>query len=212
MTRRQTNPVSEISIRRLLRYLRLLEALADLQVEKTSSSELSILAGASPSQVRRDLLFLGGLGKRGSGYDVTGLINKLRDALKLRRDWSVYIVGAGNIGFGLANYRGFRERRFTISGLYDDDPTTIGTTRGTQTVRNVADLQTDALRERPDIAVIATPAVSAQTVADLLVKAGFRAILNFAPTSLSLPPSVHVQSVDLATELEMLAFQLTQSE
>ena len=190
-------------------YLRYLEDL-DTQGQQTASSdELAHLCGTTPAQVRKDLSFFGSFGKRGLGYPVHELTAHLRDILGLERDWKVVIVGAGKIGAALANYRGFRQRGFRIVGVYDNDPSKIGKPWGEAIVRDMADLAQDIQREEAPIAVLAIPSDDAQDVVDRLVGAGIRAILNFAPAQITVPPHVSLKSVNMAMELEGLSFALT---
>ncbi len=192
-------------------YVRYLEEL-DTQGQKTASSdELAHLCGTTPAQVRKDLSFFGSFGKRGLGYPVHELTAHLRQILGLEREWKVVIVGAGKIGAALANYRGFRQRGFKIVGVYDNDPTKIGKPWGEAIVHDMADLARDIQREEAPIAVLAIPSDDAQDVVDRLVGAGIRAILNFAPAQITVPPHVSLKSVNMAMELEGLSFALTNS-
>lgn len=190
-------------------YLRYLEDL-DTQGQQTASSgELAHLCGTTPAQVRKDLSFFGSFGKRGLGYPVHELTAHLREILGLEREWKVVIIGAGKIGAALANYRGFRQRGFKIVGVYDTDPTKIGKPWGEAIIHDMADLAQDIRREETPIAVLAIPSDDAQDVVDRLVGAGIRAILNFAPAQITVPPHVSLKSVNMAMELEGLSFALT---
>ena len=192
-------------------YLRYLEDL-DTQGQQTASSdELAHLCRTTPAQVRKDLSFFGSFGKRGLGYPVHELTAHLRQILGLEREWKVVIVGAGKIGAALANYRGFRQRGFRVVGVYDNDPSKIGQPWGEAIVHDMADLAQDIQREETPIAVLAIPSDDAQDVVDRLVDAGIRAILNFAPAQITVPPHVSLKSVNMAMELEGLSFALTNS-
>jgi redox-sensing transcriptional repressor len=195
-------------VRRLSAYLRFLEECQTQRIPTVSSEELARLAGTTSAQVRKDLSFFGSFGKRGLGYEVLDLIARLRGILGLGHPWRVIIVGAGKIGSALAQYAAFRERGFHIVAVYDSDAAKIGAAHNGQRVRDVARLLDEAARERPDIAVITVPAASAQATADLVVRAGIRGILNFAPTPVRVPPGVTVQTVNMATELEVLSYTL----
>ncbi len=195
-------------MRRLSAYLRFLEECRARQTPTVSSDDLAQLAGTTSAQVRKDLSFFGSFGKRGLGYEVPDLIARLRGILGLERPWRVVIVGAGKIGSALAQYAAFRERGFHVIAVYDSDPAKIGAARDGHRIRDVAHLIAEAVRERPDIAVIAVPAASAQATADLVVRAGIRGILNFAPAPLRVPRGVTVQTVNMATELEVLSYAL----
>ena len=199
------------SARRLSTYLRYLENL-DTQGQQTASSdELAHLCGTTPAQVRKDLSFFGSFGKRGLGYPVHEMTAHLREILGLEREWKVVIVGAGKLGAALANYRGFYQRGFRIVGVYDNDPNKVGKPWGEAIVRDMADLTQDIEREDAPIAVLAIPSDDAQGVVDRLVGAGIRAILNFAPAQITVPPHVSLKSVNMAMELEGLSFALTNS-
>ncbi len=190
-------------------YLRYLEDLDTRGQQTASSDELAHLCGTTPAQVRKDLSFFGSFGKRGLGYPVHELTAHLREILGLEREWKVIIVGAGKIGAALANYRGFRQRGFTIVGVYDNDPNKVGQPWGEAIVRPMDELARDVAREDASIAVLAIPSEDAQAVVDLVVNAGVRAILNFAPAQITVPPHVSLKSVNMAMELEGLSFALT---
>jgi redox-sensing transcriptional repressor len=203
--------IADSTVRRLSMYLRYLEDLDTQGQETASSDELAHLCGTTPAQVRKDLSFFGSFGKRGLGYPVHELTAHLREILGLEREWKVVIIGAGKIGAALANYRGFRQRGFRIVGVYDNDPRKIGQPWGEAIVHDMADLVQDIRREEAPIAVLAIPSEDAQDVVDHLVGAGIRAILNFAPAQITVPPHVSLKSVNMAMELEGLSFALTNS-
>jgi redox-sensing transcriptional repressor len=203
--------IADSTVRRLSMYLRYLEDLDTQGQETASSDELAHLCGTTPAQVRKDLSFFGSFGKRGLGYPVHELTAHLREILGLEREWKVVIIGAGKIGAALANYRGFRQRGFRIVGVYDNDPKKIGQPWGEAIVHDMADLVQDIRREEAPIAVLAIPSEDAQDVVDHLVDAGIRAILNFAPAQITVPPHVSLKSVNMAMELEGLSFALTNS-
>jgi redox-sensing transcriptional repressor len=171
-----------------------------------SSEALAKATGVNSAKVRKDLSHLGSYGTRGVGYDVAYLIHQIRRELGLTQDWPVVIVGVGNLGHALANYRGFAERGFRIEALLDADPDKIGEVVGGLVVRGVDELPAIVREHDVAIGIICTPAAAAQDVADLLVAAGVRSILNFAPVILSAPEGVSVRKVDLAIELQILAF------
>jgi redox-sensing transcriptional repressor len=201
--------IAESTVRRLSVYLGFLEETADRGVETISSDELARRGGTTSAQVRKDLSFFGSFGKRGLGYSVPELISSLRDILGLKREWSVVIIGAGKIGTALAQYQGFRQRGFRVTAVYDADPRQIGSRWESLVVRDVAQVERDIARDRPDIAVLAVPSHAAQGAADRLVRAGIKAILNFAPTQLHVPNEVTVRNVNMAMELEGLSFALS---
>jgi redox-sensing transcriptional repressor len=200
--------IAQPTVRRLSLYLRFLEDCDERGLATVSSQELARLGGTTSAQVRKDLSVFGSFGKRGLGYAVPELTTALRDILGLGREWRVVIVGAGKIGTALAQYAGFRQRGFTIIAVYDNDPAKIGTRWAGHTVRDVAQLEADAAREQPAIAVLAVPAERAQETADRIVRAGVTGILNFAPAQLHVPAGVTVQTVNMAAELEVLSYAL----
>ena len=201
--------IADSTVRRLSLYLRFLEESTNRGLVTISSDELARRGGTTSAQVRKDLSFFGSFGKRGLGYSVPELTESLREILGLRRDWQVIIVGAGKIGTALAQYRGFRQRGFRVTAVYDRDPKKIGTRWDTLTVRDMAEIERDIAKEHPDIAVLTTPAEEAQVVVDRLVSAGMRALLNFAPIQLQVPADVTLKNVNMAMELEGLSFALT---
>jgi redox-sensing transcriptional repressor len=201
--------IAESTVRRLSLYLQVLESYAGRGLQTISSDELAAEGGTTSAQVRKDLSFFGSFGKRGLGYSVPELSRELREILGLGREWRVFIIGAGKIGAALAQYRGFRQRGFTIVAVYDNNPAVIGRRWEGLEVRDIAQLERDAAREKPDIAVLAVPAEHAQAVVDRIVSAGIPAILNFAPAQLHVPDGVALKSVNMAMELEGLSFMLT---
>ena len=201
--------IADSTVRRLSLYLRFLEESTNRGLVTISSDELARRGGTTSAQVRKDLSFFGSFGKRGLGYSVPELTESLREILGLRRDWQVIIVGAGKIGTALAQYRGFRQRGFRVTAVYDRDPKKIGTRWDALTVRDMAEIERDIAKEHPDIAVLTTPAEEAQVVVDRLVSAGMRALLNFAPIQLQVPADVTLKNVNMAMELEGLSFALT---
>jgi redox-sensing transcriptional repressor len=204
--------IAESTVRRLSLYLLVLEQAAARGQQTISSDALAEDGGTTSAQVRKDLSFFGSFGKRGRGYDVAELVTQLQEILGLGREWKVYIVGAGKIGSALVSYRGFAQRGFRVLGIYDSNPQLIGRMIDGVGIRSMAQLEHDAARELPDIAVLTVPAESAQQVADRLVAAGVRAIMNFAPAALHVPPSITVKSVNMALELEGLAYALVHRE
>jgi len=198
--------VPEATVGRLPLYHRVLVDLADSGVATVSSDELATTAGVSPAKLRKDLSFLGSYGTRGVGYEVSVLIDQIGAELGISSEWPVVIVGIGHLGHALANYGGFASRGFRLVALFDDAPQLVGTAVAGLTVRPFADLPSVAGTEGVLIGVVATPAPAAQQVADALVAAGINSILNFAPVVLAVPPMVDVRRVDLASELQILAF------
>jgi redox-sensing transcriptional repressor len=203
---RVSRRIPEATVARLPVYLRCLIEVAEAKTVTISSERLAEMAGVNAAKVRKDLSYLGSYGTRGVGYEVEYLLFHINRVLGLTQDWPVVIVGVGNLGHALANYRGFSARGFRIVALVDADPAKLGERVGGLSVRALDDLPEIALQEHVAIGIIATPAVAAQDVADRLVAAGVRSILNFAPAVISVPPTVSVRKVDLSIELQILAF------
>lgn len=203
--------IADSTVRRLSVYLRFLEAFEERGLATVSSDELARRGGTTSAQVRKDLSFFGSFGKRGLGYAVPELATALRDILGLGRQWKVVIVGAGKIGAALAQYRGFRQRGFSIVAAYDTNPEKIGRSLEGIEIRDMAQFEADVAKEHPEIAVLATPTDAAQSVLDRVNRAGIKAVLNFAPVQLHAPNDVTVKTVNMAMELEGLTFALTNS-
>jgi redox-sensing transcriptional repressor len=201
--------IADSTVRRLSAYLRFLEDFEGRGLATISSEELAKRGGTTSAQVRKDLSLFGSFGKRGLGYSVPELSKQLREILGLGREWRVVIVGAGKIGAALAQYRGFRQRGFVILRAYDNNPDKIGRTVEGMAVSDISQIERDFAREQPDIVVLALPGEAAQRILDRIVKAGVKAILNFAPTQLQAPADVTVKTVNMAMELESLSFALT---
>ena len=191
---------------RLPVYLRGLVDMAEAGSTTVSSEALAEAAGVNSAKVRKDLSHLGSYGTRGVGYDVAYLIHQIRRELGLTQHWAIVIVGIGNLGHALANYRGFAERGFRVAGLLDSDPAKVGEVVGGLAIRHIDDLAALVAEEDVAIGVVATPAAVVQELADHMVAAGIRSILNFAPAVIAVPAGVSVRKVDLAIELQILAF------
>jgi redox-sensing transcriptional repressor len=201
--------IADSTVRRLSAYLRFLEDFEQRGLATISSEELAKRGGTTSAQVRKDLSFFGSFGKRGLGYSVPELAGRLREILGLGKEWRVVIIGAGKIGAALAQYRGFRQRGFTILAAYDNNPDKIGRSLEGIPVRDTSHLERDLQREKPDIVVLTVPGDEAQALVDRMVKAGIKAILNFAPAQLQAPADVAIKTVNMAMELEGLSFALT---
>lgn len=199
------------TVARLPVYLR---SLGDLgPAEPTCSSDrLAEIAGVNPAQVRKDLSYLGSHGTRGVGYKVADLLKQLREALGLTHGYAVAIVGAGNLGTALSNYRGFEPWGFDLAAVFDADRSKIGRPVDGLIVEDIETLAEVVAERGIVIGIVATPTESAQDVADRLVAAGVKSILNFAPAVLRVPEGVEVRRVDLSTELQILTFHLTNTE
>ena len=200
--------IAESTVRRLSLYLRFLEEFQGQGIATISSDALATRGGTTSAQVRKDLSFFGSFGKRGLGYSVPELVGKLRDILGLKRTYQVVVVGAGKIGSALAQYQGFGQRGFQVAAVYDADPKKIGADWNGLVVRDVKHLEQDLARAPVDIAILATPAGAAAPGSDRPVPAGVPGLLNFAPVSLDVPPTVVVKNVNMAMELEALSYAL----
>src|SRR5690606_35594693 len=197
---------SESTVRRLSLYLRMLQEVEASEQETISSEELANRAGTTSAQVRKDLSFFGSFGKRGLGYDVHALADRLREILGLGHRYRVIIIGAGRLAGALVQYAGFSARGFEIKAVVDRDPAKIGHVWDEITVEDVADLEAIVAREAVEIAILVTPADPAQALVDRLVAAGVTAILSFAPVQLHVPEGVDVKIVNLAVGLEALSY------
>lgn len=200
--------IPDIVIGRLPVYLRALQRMASENRKVTSSQEMGERLGISAAQIRKDLSQFGEFGKQGTGYTIDFLIEKIRHILRIDQDWDVVVIGAGDIGSALARYKGFTDRGFRVSMVFDDDPRKIGSRIGQYEVldsEKMCQLIKDA---GVKIAMITVPAPNAQSVAEQLVKAGVKAILNYAPISLNVPPDVKVQYIDPSTHLQRMTYYL----
>jgi redox-sensing transcriptional repressor len=210
-TKKNLRRIPEPVVGRLPRYLR---AFAEFEREErstVSSSDLSGATGISSSQVRKDLAVLGSFGRRGIGYGVKTLDSKMREILGLNRARKLALVGVGRLGMALLQYAGFHKAGFKIDAAFDQDPSKIGWELEGVRIWPAQSLRTVVRDRKLEIGVVAVPASQAQAVADALVDAGVKAILNFAPCLLNVPKSVLVRGVDLSSELEHLTYFLGHS-
>ncbi len=198
--------IPEATVLRLPLYQRILAELVRAGSRTVSSEQLAELARVNAAKVRKDLSLLGSFGTRGSGYVPEFLIAQIDRALGVDENWSVAIVGIGNLGRALTNSAGFASRGCQVTSLYDVDAAVVGEEIRGMRVRHMDELATLRLADRPDIGVITTPGWAAQGVADLLVRAGVTSLLNFAPRVLNVPAPVNLRYVDLSIELQVLGF------
>jgi redox-sensing transcriptional repressor len=201
--------IAESTVRRLSLYLRFLEEFEKAGRSTISSGELATSGGTTSAQVRKDLSFFGSFGKRGLGYSIHELIDAIRVILGLGHTWKVVIIGAGKIGAALAQYGGFRERGFVVRGIFDSDARRVGEHFDGVVVSDAKSLEADVRRLGAEIAIIAVPPDAAQAVADRVVMAGIRAILDFSTAAIVVPPNVTLRSMNMTVELEILSFALT---
>jgi len=202
------NEIPDIVIGRLPIYLRALTQLAQQGHEITSSHELGQRLGISSAQIRKDLSHFGEFGKQGTGYQISHLQQQLKQILQVNREWPMIVVGAGDLGRAIAHYGGFVERGFRVVSLFDSDPAKINTGSGDLKVRDAAHMADFVREHNIKIAMVAVPATHAQAVCNTLVEAGVRAILNYAPITLSVPDTVHVQYIDPVTHLQRMTYYL----
>lgn len=203
-----TEKIPDIIIGRLPIYLRALQRLAEKGIHNTSSQELGEMIGISAAQIRKDISQFGEFGKQGTGYSVPFLIERLQTIMKIDRIWDVIVVGMGDIGHALARYHGFVNRGFKVTMLFDTDPDKVG-----QKVNDLEIFSMDMMVEKVKqnkikVAMLTVPASAAQDVAEQLVKAGVKAILNYAPIHLNVPKDVKVQHIDPATHLQRMTYYL----
>ena len=200
--------IPDIIIGRLPVYLRALQQLAEKGVETTSSQELGEIIGISAAQIRKDISQFGEFGKQGTGYSIQFLIERLRDILQVNRVWDMVVVGMGDIGHALARYNGFTNRGFRVVMVFDNDASKIGQTAGNFEILSTDGMSEKIRQSKVKIGVLTVPAAEAQETADKLVKAGIKAILNYAPISLNVPEDVHVQYIDPVTHLQRMTYYL----
>jgi redox-sensing transcriptional repressor len=202
------NNIPDIVIGRLPVYLRALNRLTQEGYEVTSSHELGRRLGISSAQIRKDLSHFGGFGKQGTGYQIAYLEEKLRQVLQVNRDWDVALVGAGDLGHAVGNYKGFVDRGFHITCIFDTSPNKIGTVIGGITVQSLDELPKTIEEKSIRMAMIAVPAEHAQKVTDTLIGVGVRAFLNYAPINLNVPEGVYVQYIDPVLHLQRMTYYL----
>jgi redox-sensing transcriptional repressor len=201
-------PIPDIVVGRLPLYLRALHHMILEGRQLTSSQELAERLGISAAQIRKDLSHFGEFGKQGTGYNIEFLAEQLERILKVDRVWNMAVVGAGDIGSAVARYQGFANRGFKITLIFDNDPEKIGQHIGPFTVNNMTQMGTLIQAENIKVAMIAVPTAYAQAVADQLVSAGIKAILNYAPLNINVPPGVWVEYTDPVTHLQHMTYYL----
>ncbi len=202
--------ISESAVHRLSLYLRILAVLDREGRETVSSEEMSERSATTAAQVRKDLSLFGSFGKRGLGYDVADLAERLRNILGLDRRWRVALVGAGRIGSALVEYGGFGERGYDVVAIFDSDESKVGEKWGGLRVQGISEFVAVANDECVDIVILAIPLEAVPAVMNHVKDAGVRGILNFAPTKLKVPEGVAVKNVNMVMELEALSFALSQ--
>lgn len=204
----QAKSVPDIVVGRLPIYLRALNHLLDEGQQITASKQLARRLGISSAQIRKDLSHFGEFGKQGMGYDVAHLRDQLSEILKVDRDWDIALVGAGDLGHAIVHHGGFVGRGFTIACVFDNNPQKIGRHLGQLEISDVAEISNKVQDLGIRIAIVAVPANVAQSVVDDLVKAGIKAILNYAPITLTAPSGVKIQYIDPVTHLQHMTYYL----
>ena len=200
--------IPDIIIGRLPVYLRALQRMADSGLKTTSSQELGEHVGISAAQIRKDISQFGEFGKQGTGYSIVYLLDKLRGILKVDRIWDVALVGVGDMGHALARYQGFTNRGFHIVMIFDNDKEKVGQKINSFMIED-AEKMVDRLKSTGiKIAMLTVPAPAAQGVADKLLQAGVKSILNYAPISLNVPNNVKVQYIDPSIHLQRMTYYL----
>ncbi len=200
--------VPDIVVGRLPVYLRTLAAMQANGQQLTSSHELAHALDLSSAQIRKDLSHFGEFGKQGSGYNIQRLTERLREILKLDREWPLVLIGAGHIGSAVANYTGFAHRGFHLVAVFDADPARVGEQVGGHEIQALTALGTLIAQQQVAHALIAVPAAAAQAVAETVIAAGVRAIVNYAPVTLIVPKHVHVEYIDPVLHLQRMTFYL----
>ena len=200
--------IPDIVVGRLPIYLRALQGMLEEKRRVTSSQELGERLGISAAQIRKDLSQFGEFGKQGTGYSIEYLAEQLSKILKVDRVWDIAVIGAGDIGSAVARYQGFANRGLRVAMIFDSDPAKVGTKVGSFTVQDSRDAEKVIRKAGIKIAMIATPSQSAQVVADQLVSAGVKAILNYAPINLSVPDKVRAQYIDPVIHLQRMTYYL----
>ncbi len=200
--------VPNIVVGRLPLYLRTLQLMNQEGRRVTSSQELGERLGISAAQIRKDLSQFGEFGKQGTGYSIEFLTDQLRQILHVNKVWDVAVVGIGDVGHALARYQGFSNRGFRIVLLFDNDAKKIGTKVGEFTVHDIADMVKMVRESGVQVAMLSVPVDHAQQVTNLLVEAGVKSILNYAPINISVPQTVHVQYIDPVLHLQRMTYYL----
>ena len=200
--------IPNIIVGRLPLYLRSLQRMKKEDRQITSSQELGERLGISAAQIRKDLSQFGEFGKQGTGYDIDYLIGQIRRILHIDQEWDIAVIGTGDIGSAVARYKGFSNRSFRVTVIFDSDPDKIGAQIGEFTVQDSAYMVDMIKKTGIRIAMITVPASKAQQVADQLVEAGIQAILNYAPINLNVPNNVRVQYIDPSIHLQRMTYYL----
>lgn len=205
----KSQKISEAVVRRLPIYLRYLSYLQQVGVATVSSQQMGKNLDVNPAQIRKDLSFFGDFGKKGIGYDVNYLVEKIRQILKLNEEVRVALIGAGHLGHAISNYNAHVEDYMRIAAIFDNDPAKCGKVLAGITIQPLEELVETVQRQKIRLAIITVPASAAQSVANLLLEAGIEGILNFAPTTIRADRDVRIHYADVTSSLQSLAYYLT---
>jgi len=200
--------IPDIIVSRLPVYLRALRRMQAREQQNTSSQELGEQVGISAAQIRKDLSQFGEFGKQGTGYNIVFLIGKLCEILQVEHVWDVALVGMGDMGHALARYQGFHDRGFRVTMVFDNDPAKVGEKVGGFVIQDTREMGPAIRKANIRVAMVCVPASVAQTVTNQLVEAGVKAILNYAPVSVSVPAGVRVQYLDPSIGLQRMTYYL----
>lgn len=207
---KKQSKIPESAIRRLSLYFHHLATLKELGVETISSREIATVYGLEPFQVRKDLSYFGAFGRRGRGYSVSRLMEKLGAILGLDRSWNMCLVGAGNIGLAMYRYQEFKQRGFNIVAVFDSDPKKAGQAlKPGMIIQPMDDIEQTVSQKKIQIGIIAVPPQAAQAAVDRLINAGIKAILFFPSSQVSVPKGTALRRVNLGLDLEFLSYALT---
>lgn len=203
-----TSNIPEVVILRLPLYARVLRDLEDRGEDVVSSQRLGDLLHSTPAQIRKDLSYFGRFGKQGRGYRVDYLLRELRQIMGLERQWSVIVVGVGQLGKAILTYGGFAPQGFHVVAAFDSDPNLVGTSVGSLTVQATSELGETVRRHQPQLAIVAVPGHACQGVVDMVVRAGIKGILNYAPYQAQVPDGVWVRDIDPVVALQSITYYL----
>jgi redox-sensing transcriptional repressor len=204
--------IPEVVIDRLPIYVRALTLLERQGRDVVNSQELGGKLGVTPAQIRKDLSYFGRFGKQGRGYNVKRLLEELHQILGITREWSMVLVGVGQLGRAILGYGGFAPQGFRIVGAYDVDPTTVGERVNGLEVKSIDSLPEEMPNIKAQLGIVAVPAASAQKVIDMLVECGVKAILNYAPIAAQVPSGVRVKDIDPVLALQSMTFYIKESD
>lgn len=201
--------IPEATVTRLSVYSRFLTEVEASHIQNISSSEIAEGTGGTPAQVRKDFAYFGDFGTRGVGYNVSNLNKEIKKILGVNQIWNIVMIGAGNLGSSLAHYPGFKNRGFNILAVFDNDIRKIGMTLSGLPILPITDLINFIDENDIQLAIVTVPASAAQDVADLLYDTKIKGVLNFSPTTVSMPESIFVRNIDLTVSLEVLSFNVS---